>query len=448
MYQTYFNENDSETDSDYTNNSEEVFISKIRVIYDEKFKNFVKKLKEDLAEDISNLDRPVFEACLPVQEKIREYIIENQDSFNKSGSKRISENAKPDLFAIAICILIENLDNYNNFNEILKVTHEGVWSLSLFSSDDINGNTISGSFKCVCSQDCLPQNMYIASNSQTELNLLIGSECAKKTGFFEPEVIDKLKKERDDNPLYKKFLEETEKKNREIRISKLDEGLKKINLSIDIIIKNKDIFEYIGGNNGEDLENLQKYFTLASMDQKESCDFMEDMKGVESCVCEQKIKNKLFVMNNDDADTLCLCKTCCQILNINIPKSTKGYCEDCGEKHKNKKDNYCHSCRKKKNCISCGIREFCNDNDLCSECSKKPCKTCKKKGNYIYDRCEECSNSNYCADCDNQKVSKKGWRCQSCFNKLKKCSCGKIIKNLKFTNCYDCNSLNRNNRNK
>jgi hypothetical protein len=413
----------------------EDFMSKIRVIFNPKFRDFIIKLKRDLTYEISRLDSNVFEVFLDVQKNIREYIIENQHLIDMS-SGVISEKSKPDLFAIAICIILPDLFDYNSFNEVLDKSHENRWSVSQCSSES-NANFHSSIIKCVCSQNCRPENMYIINNLQTGLNLLIGSDCAKKTAFFEQEVLDKLKKERDNNPFYKKCLEKSEMINREKRTKNLEEGLQKQSLTIGKIKHNTD-FEYAGGINGEHLVNLKEYCAKAKMNYIETEEFIGSIQEMESCVCKQKIpKNKIVVVNQNDGEQLILCNPCCEILEINIPKSKKGHCEDCGEKHKNRSDNYCSNCRQKKNCIKCGIREFCNSNDLCSECTKFPCKTCKKRGNHFGKRCQECSINSYCADCDNEKVNKKGYRCNPCFNKLPKCACGKII-DKKYTQCYSC----------
>jgi hypothetical protein len=446
-YADYFYDSDEDVGSDYgpvsgpvstvrERETHEDFMSKIRVIFNPKFRDFIINLKRDLAYEISRLDSKVFEVFLDVQKNIREYIIENQRLIDMS-SGVISEKSKPDLFAIAICIILPDLFDYNSFNEVLDKSRENRWSVGQCSSES-NAHFHSSIIKCVCSQNCLPENMYIINNLQTGLNLLIGSDCAKKTAFFEPEVLDKLKKERDNNAFYKKCLEETVKKNREKCARNLEEGLKEYDLSIDIIKHDKD-FNYIGGSCDESLEHLKEYCVKEKMNFKETTEFIDSVKERDTCVCEKKLlKNKIVVINQSDDEAIVLCKPCCEILGISIPKSGKGFCQDCGEKHKNRSDNYCNSCRQKKNCLKCGIRGFCNSNDLCSECSKFPCKTCKKRGNHFYNRCEECSIFSYCVGCDNQKVSKEGHRCKPCLNKLTKCACGKLITNTKYSQCYSC----------
>ena len=119
-----------------------------------------------------------------------------------------------------------------------------------------------------------------------------------------------------------------------------------------------------------------------------------------------------------------LCKTCIEHLNIKYKK--KGVCDDCGELHKNKSDNYCDTCRKKGACRNCEKRDFLDG-----------------KG-----RCNICQHYDYCKKCEVEKVNKKGWLCKSCYVKAPLCdspNCNKTITDLRYKTCWSCKFENNSN---
>jgi len=122
--------NDSEEQS--YNNKE--YLSKIRVIFNPNFIDFIKKLRQD--NDLSWLYLQDMDKILPLQEKLRQYIIENQHSFEiQYGKIDFTSNSHPDFFAIMICVIIPDLENYYNFNEILHESKKGLWNIALYSSE-------------------------------------------------------------------------------------------------------------------------------------------------------------------------------------------------------------------------------------------------------------------------------------------------------------------------
>ena len=91
------------------------FLSKIRVIFNNRLRNFIKKLKRTV--DLSDLDGAQLFSVLPVQHNIRQYIVENQQEFDMSHGKRINENDHPNLYALALCVIIPDLAIYSSFQE-------------------------------------------------------------------------------------------------------------------------------------------------------------------------------------------------------------------------------------------------------------------------------------------------------------------------------------------
>jgi hypothetical protein len=404
----YTNQEEFVDDNEYTNDNEE-HLSKIRVIYNNKFIAFINKLRRD--KDLSDLYLHDLERVLPLQEELREYIVNNQKLFElQYGQLDFGSNSYPDFFAIMICIIIPNLEEYTNFNEILDISKKGLWEFSLYSSETNEEGFepyAANHFKCACNHNCGPENLYIINNIESQKNILIGSDCASKCGFIEPEKIEKIKAEREVNPKYKKFMEMSERRNEEKYKYDVEKTLKKYKISKEEI-ENK--YEYFGGNYSyhETFFNFQKkFYEINSIDE-----FILD-----NCqICYRKTKNKLLI-KNDEGDFYCICVKCCSYFG-KIPKK-KGICEECGEAHNNRSDNYCNDCRKKTYCLKCNERT--DDTLHCKECVSK---------------------YNFCVDCHINEVGTKGWRCKGCFNKLKKCKCGKPLTNRKYKVCYNC-KINR-----
>jgi hypothetical protein len=278
-----------------------------------------------------------------------------------------------------------------------------MWDSSLYSSDNYEDgfcDYAGNSFRCACNHICSPANLYIISNLESKQNILIGCDCAEKTGFIEPEKIKMLEKKRNMDPIYKNFLEESKKKNESIYFEKIKEGLKAFGETIENVSKN---YLYIGGNydkhliyyNNNHMKNMRKNI----------CELISD-----ECACSCFSRKLLLLLCKKE--TITLCKKCCSFLG-KFPGKT---CEDCCKTHRNRSDNYCNDCREKTNCIKCNKRDICVD-EHCSECLKK----------YIF-----------CKDCNINTVTKEGYRCSNCYNRLKKCECGKIILKRTYSSCWNC----------
>jgi hypothetical protein len=387
----------------------EDYISKIRVIYDFKFIEFIKKLRRD--NDLSGLSLDSIEIVLPVQEKLREYIVNNQHLFElQCGKINYGTESHPDFFAIMICVIIPNLEEYSNFNEILHESKKGLWDMQLFSSatQEEGFEAYAGiGFKCACNHICSPENLFIINNIHSKQNILIGCDCSEKTGFIEPEVIKNIKKESEHNPIYKKAIENTKRNNELKHKEKICTELQKLRETKESIIND---YIYCGGNSGEDLDYFNKNSNGLNID--ELC----DVDKCDKCdTCNQKISNILLLSNKND-DCLRICKKCCDYFG-KMPKKSQRICEDCGSEHRNRSDNYCNECRQKTYCNECKKKDICNTNGHCKDCVEK----------YIF-----------CKDCKYIKVLSQGWRCNQCYSKLKKCRCGKPITNPKYTSCFGC----------
>jgi hypothetical protein len=399
------------TSEEQSQNNEE-HLSKIRVIYNSNFINFIKKLKQD--NDLSCLYLEDMEKILPLQEELREYIVENQHLFQiQYGKIDFTSNSHPDFFAIMICIIIPipDLENYSNFNEIHHESKKGLWHINLYSSETQEEGFeayVANHFKCACNHWCSPQNLYIIHNIQSKQNILIGCDCAEKTGFIEPEQIKRIKARREENPKYKKFMEMSERKNEEKYKENLENELKKLKTSKAII---ENDYKYFGGNYGDH----EQFFNNQKEVYRKNGIELDDINNYifEKCImCDHITKNKILLTNDDEI--YCICERCCIYFN-KMPKK-HGICDDCGDTHRNRSDNYCNECREKTNCLKCRKRAFCF-NSHCRECREK---------------------YHFCVGCNINEVKKQGYHCSPCYNKVKKCKCGKILKEPKYKQCWQC----------
>ena len=110
--------------------------------------------------------------------------------------------------------------------------------------------------------------------------------------------------------------------------NKFIKGLENHGLTDDDI-KNSG-WKYCGGRTGRHLNYFKLCFPNEELPDK-----------VNECVCGHYIEENCYITNGDGI--LILGNHCIQKF---IEKSSRT-CEDCGEPHKNRKDNRCHNCRKK-----------------------------------------------------------------------------------------------------
>jgi len=104
-------------------------------------------------------------------------------------------------------------------------------------------------------------------------------------------------------------------------------GLKKNNLSLKEL---KEKWKYIGGESGHHLNYFKKHY--GDEDLPDHYDY---------CVCGHRIKNNCWI--SDGEYVLAVGESC---VNKFVPKNNK-LCEECGEKHRNRKDNKCCKCRRR-----------------------------------------------------------------------------------------------------
>ena len=140
------------------------------------------------------------------------------------------------------------------------------------------------------------------------------------------------------------------------------EGLKNYNLTFDEILN----WKYCGGDQKNHLNYFKLYHKIS-----EDQDFSLPLHA-DKCVCDHPIKENCYITNGKKIIVL---GNCC------IKKFAVGgkRCKICDTVHKNRKDNYCNSCRKdvaekekrKKQAewyCSCGDRKKNKSHPLCVSC--------------------------------------------------------------------------------
>jgi len=400
-------------------------VSKITIEFNERFILFMVKLKSQI--DVNALALKDTYMLMPIQEDIRNYIIENQLEFDLVGGKKITENNHPNIFAIMICVIIQDLREYDSFQEILDESQKYRWEIGMQSSNELNDTGYENSygeqnFRCACNKSCSPENMYLISNLETGMNIAVGCECITKTKFIEPHELTELEKKSKNDPHYIAI-------KRVRHIKKMNDGLskKRKHETIESIGEN---FKYIGGNFGQHKHAAELYFSFEN-DKKKTKYTIEDFQRDVCGICDQKnIKDNILLANIPDATNKktkikAVCKKCIGYLD-NIKFKQKGRCDDCGKEHKNKSDNYCNACRLKEECTICDERDFLD--------GKR--------------RCNICRSYEWCKRCERERVNKKGWLCKPCYDSSPLCDspdCNTTITDLRYKTCYPCKFKNNNN---
>lgn len=370
------------------------FISKIRIIFNEKFINFINKLKKEI--DLSMMLNSNLSYLLPTQQEIRKYIYKNSKMIDLSSGK-INSSSHPDLFAIMISILVPSIEKFNSFQEILDLSYEDRLELGLFSSDNVEG--LEGPFKCACNHECCPSNLIILFNKDTGLHMAIGCDCAGKTKL--EEKIKELKKEIKQNKTYN-----TVKKNNEIRKIKEKMSKNKSQESIETWENIKQNFVYNGGN-----FDIHKTFLEDNNDN----DLRANFDDLCYC-CSNKSKYELYVLkNNQNNKLITVCKQCCNLLEKEIIPELCKYCR----KYVEKCDIYSHclnECAKFIYCYNCHTNKVDKIGNNCRACKPK-CEKCKKILTGPYRFCFDCKNK--CFICD-KLVNPPFMKCFDCNQKSKK----------------------------
>jgi hypothetical protein len=198
-------------------------------------------------------------------------------------------------------------------------------------------------------------------------------------------------------------------------------GLKNYEIDFEDIKYN---FKYCGGNRGSHLN----YFRL-------SCPNDDIPELVDECVCGHKIIENCYIT---DGDRLVILGNCCIKKFCDTSNRT---CENCGETHRNSKQNRCNNCKivekktTKKLCEKCGASHKNRVVNKCNRCRNGFCDICDKYSNSVrgsYKTCYDCNNKKRVEEINKNKLPNVNY-CKTC---------SKVISN-EYINCYKCH-INRN----
>ena len=191
-------------------------ITKTNVIYNDKFKNFIKKIKINISEDaLKSLE---LDDKMAIQDSIREFIVKNQNEIDMKNNNIIHAKSHRDFFCIFIALLIrdEKLDDFENLNEILQyIKKNQVFQMGGYAcSDAENTGSSQTRFCCACNHDCSPERLYTIQNPDTHNSIIVGCECIKKSEIIEPRIIETVIKNLENDENYTKFkkMKKNEKK--------------------------------------------------------------------------------------------------------------------------------------------------------------------------------------------------------------------------------------------
>tara|TARA_Y100000004_G_scaffold178400_1_gene220961 strand:- start:1320 stop:1718 length:399 start_codon:yes stop_codon:yes gene_type:complete len=104
-------------------------------------------------------------------------------------------------------------------------------------------------------------------------------------------------------------------------------GLNKLDLTIEDLKSN---WFYIGGESGHHLNYFKRYYGNEEIPDHH-----------DYCICGHKIKNNCFI--SDGEYVLSVGESC---INKFVPRLNR-ICEECGDRHRNRKDNKCKKCRRR-----------------------------------------------------------------------------------------------------
>lgn len=248
-----------------------------------------------------------------------------------------------------------------------------------------------------------------------------------------------------------------------------------------LVMRNKEIYTYCCPGSTkqgakQNREHVCKLFTVDSLTEPEH---------YTKCICGQTIKYNCYIVD-DEFSHLLIIGNCC--IKKFIPIKTRT-CENCGQPHKNRTDNYCNTCRKnlgkkrKLSCDKCGTSHRNKKINRCDSCRYGKCDLCYKVIEPKYHKCFNCkynipendnttnnttnnnTNNNVniersCEKCANPHTNEKINRCGTCGivcdsckgpcvlgfknclscekDKLKVCACGNEYKNQYVERCDTC----------
>lgn len=212
-----------------------VVISAVKIIDNEKFKKYIKMLKDEFPHYL--LSNESLHQLEQEQEEIRRYIFNNEQDLDFTIENfKITPVNKPELFLIMLSINTA-LDLCNSFTDILNQNiQEDV-------GDELNtGGHNDGETFCACGKGVAILHAPIINNKITNKFLLIGCCCAKKAEILTQKQVSAIyKKRRSIISLKKKEINKSIKTIQDTKNLKLKQSIFNVFKNNWIIKKQKEI---------------------------------------------------------------------------------------------------------------------------------------------------------------------------------------------------------------
>ena len=269
----------------YNKNNNKMTKTQTRLIFNERYMSFIQKAKNEL--DVNRLksvklkidintnmpsnDKNSIMTSIPMseilkfQQEYREYIVENQSDFDLTNNGKIILDqpiSQPDFFVLVISLIVDDITNYNSFQEIFDEGFNSkkqgdIFKVSLWNEE--SGDYEESDFKCACSHKCCPENSFHIYNPITEYNIIVGDSCIEKTKIISKEELNKIQKEKKSSKYYNDLIKKRQIKNKMKMKNKLINELEFLEINIDNV---KTEYKIVGGNFGIYKEDMEKFMQM------------------------------------------------------------------------------------------------------------------------------------------------------------------------------------------
>ena len=168
-------------------------INVCNILFDEKFKVFIKKMKDKFIEELEGSKTCFDYRILADTQKIyRNYIIHHKQELTFIKNDTLINQ---EYFAIIVSLIYPNIDNINKFEDIFQYYKK---EFSVFANDlaDVDDKRKITYTHCACCHSVQTINTFYLRNLSTGYTLLIGCDCILKHKILSFEELEKLKNER------------------------------------------------------------------------------------------------------------------------------------------------------------------------------------------------------------------------------------------------------------
>ena len=163
------------------------------ILFDEKYKAFIKKMKEEFLElmgiSITCYD---YEILGDIQQKYRDYVLKYKKELTLIESKKFINQ---EYFAVLVSLIFDNIDNIEKFDDIFK-KHKNDFTFTHFEDNGSEEPSQIIQSHCCCGHLVHSNNTYTLRNNTTGYRLLIGNDCILKNNILSFEELRELNNKR------------------------------------------------------------------------------------------------------------------------------------------------------------------------------------------------------------------------------------------------------------